>query len=89
MFYVYILEDQKGDFYTGFTTNLKRRLQEHNQGRTFSTKHRQWHCVYYEACTDENDARRREHYFKTNQGRRAVRTRLQCYLQKRRKPKLH
>ncbi|KKW44079.1 MAG: Excinuclease ABC subunit C [Parcubacteria group bacterium GW2011_GWA2_56_21] len=89
MFYVYILEDKKGEWYTGFTTDLRRRLQEHNQGRNFSTKKRVWHCIYYEACTEEVDARRRELYFKTSQGRRAVRTRLQVYLQKRRKPKLH
>ncbi|HEY4514251.1 MAG TPA: GIY-YIG nuclease family protein [Candidatus Paceibacterota bacterium] len=90
MFYVvYVLEDKDGEFYTGFTTNLRKRLTEHNQGRSYSTRNRVWHCVYYEACIEEDDARRREHYFKTNQGRRALRTRLQVYLYKRRKPKLH
>ena len=89
MFYVYVLESQRGTRYVGFSTDLRQRLQEHNQGHNFSTKNRTWRCIYYEACTEKDDARRRELYFKTTQGRRALSTRLQVYLQKRRKPKLH
>ena len=82
MFYTYLLESEKGDFYAGFTANLRKRIAEHNQGRNVSTKRRSWRCIYYEACTDEEDARRRERYFKTTDGRRALRTRLKVYLYK-------
>lgn len=89
MFYVYVLQDKDGELYKGVTADLRRRLKEHDQGRSFATKGHEWHCIYYEACIEREDARRREYYFKTTQGRRALRTRLQVYLQKRRKPKLH
>lgn len=89
MFYVYVLENEKGDRYIGYSQDLRKRILEHNQGTNFSTKNHEWHCIYYEACTEREDARRREHYFKTTPGRRALRTRLQTYIQQRRKPKLH
>ena len=31
-YYVYIVECSDGSFYTGFTNNIERRLQEHNDG---------------------------------------------------------
>jgi len=89
MFYMYVLENEKGDFYTGFTQDLKKRFVKHNRGQNVSTRGHEWRCIYYEACLDEEDARRRERYFKTTDGRRALRTRLKVYLFKRRKPKSH
>ncbi|MGJ3501804.1 GIY-YIG nuclease superfamily protein [Piscirickettsia salmonis] len=32
IYYIYILECNNGAFYTGYTTNIKRRYQEHLQG---------------------------------------------------------
>lgn len=84
MFYVYVLEDQAEEHYIGFTADLKRRLLEHNAGKNLSTKNRKWKCVYYEACVEELDARRRERYFKTNQGRRLLKRRIKEYLYKKR-----
>jgi putative endonuclease len=84
MFYTYVLEDEKGQIYFGFTKDLRKRLQEHNQGATFSTKGRKWHCIYYEACLNEEDARRRELYLKTTQGGRLLKRRLKEYLYGRR-----
>ena len=84
MFYTYVLEAADKDIYIGYTTDLKKRLTEHNQGKTFSTKHKRWHCIYYEACIDKEDARRREGYLKTTQGRRMLKLRIKEYLYKRR-----
>ena len=84
MFYVYVLEDENDEHYIGFTTDLKKRLREHNQDKSFATKGHAWRCIYYEACLDRDDARRREKYFKTNQGRRLLKRRLKEYLYKRR-----
>ncbi|MHB1086402.1 MAG: GIY-YIG nuclease family protein [Minisyncoccota bacterium] len=70
--------------YVGYTADLRKRLAEHNRGKNLSTKNRSWHCIYYEACVDNDDARRRERYFKTTAGRRALRLRLKSYLLKRR-----
>jgi len=33
-YYVYILRCNDGTFYTGYTNNLKRRLKEHNNGKS-------------------------------------------------------
>ena len=84
MFYIYILEAEDDDIYIGYTSDLKKRLVEHNQNKTFSTKNKKWRCIYYEACLDEKDARRREGYLKTTQGRRMLKRRIKEYLYKRR-----
>jgi len=81
-FYVYILESlsHPDELYIGFTKDLKRRLQEHNQKTTFSTKrYAPWKLIYYEACCDILDAERREKYLKTSQGRRLSKRRLKEY----------
>ena len=33
IYYVYILECSDGSFYTGFTSNLEKRMNEHNDGK--------------------------------------------------------
>ncbi len=80
-FYVYVLESLKDfDRYTGFTNNLRRRLEEHNNGQSFSTKFRlPFKLIYFEGCLNINDAKRREGYLKTTQGRRFLGLRLVEY----------
>ncbi len=72
--YVYVLyADASRQFYVGFTRDLKKRYAEHNKGLSFATKpYRPWRLIYYEAHTNETDARRREKYLKTTQGDRAL-----------------
>ncbi|KKQ77045.1 MAG: hypothetical protein US98_C0015G0010 [Parcubacteria group bacterium GW2011_GWC1_38_6] len=71
---------KSNDLYIGYTNNLKKRLTEHNRGVNFSTKGKiPWKLIYYEACVNKNDAKRREEYFKTNQGRRLLKRRLKDY----------
>ena len=86
MFYNYILQSIKNkNLYVGYTKDLKKRIQEHNQGLNQSTKiYRPWKLIYYEACLNEEDAKRREHYLKTSQGQRLLKRRLKehFYLQK-------
>ena len=84
MFYVYLLESEKGsNRYIGYTKDLKRRLEEHNKGLNFSTKpFRPWKCIYYEACIDNDDALRREGYLKTTQGGRFLKRRLKEFYYK-------
>jgi putative endonuclease len=81
-FYVYVLQSQKdGNFYVGFTKDLKRRLQEHHQGRVAATKHRlPLKLVYWEGCLNQADATRREKYLKTAWGKRYLKNRLKHYL---------
>ena len=62
MNYVYVLKSSKDDeLYIGSTTDLKRRLREHNTGKSFSTSWRgPFELIYYEAYKSLNDARDRE-----------------------------
>lgn len=82
-YYVYVLESLKDNQkYVGFTTNLKKRLQEHQKGLSFSTKPRlPMKLIYCEACLNKEDAIRREEYLKTTRGRRFLVKRLKIYYQ--------
>ena len=86
MFYVYILESiSYGDLYIGFTNDLKDRFKKHNRGLNFSTKlHKPWRLIHYEAYMNEEDAKRRERYLKTNQGSRLLKRMLKEYFYKKR-----
>ena len=81
MFYNYILQSKKNkSLYMGYTKDLKKRLIEHNKGLNKSTRpYLPWELIYYEACINKKDAKRREHYLKTSQGRRLVKRRLKEY----------
>ena len=50
IFYTYILYSMKDKkLYTGFTSDLKKRVEEHNNVNVFSTKHRRpLKLIYYE-----------------------------------------
>ena len=80
-FYVYVLESlQNGERYIGYSSNLKRRLEEHNKGKTFTTKFMiPFKLIYFEGCTHSEDAKRRENYLKTHQGRKFLGLRLIKY----------
>ena len=82
MFYdIYVIESIKNkNLYIGYTRNISHRLKEHNQGLNFSTKSDiPWKLIYYEACLNADDAKRREKYLKTSQGRRLLKRRLKEY----------
>lgn len=80
-YYVYVLESINTDeLYIGFTANLKKRFQEHNDGKNFSTRqNKPWRLIRYEAYLNEQDALRREKYLKTNQGSRLLKRMLKEY----------
>ena len=72
MHYVYILESlsHPDRLYTGYSTDLKQRLQDHNEGTTAHTaKYRPCRLVTYVAFTDEAKARAFEKYLKSGSGR--------------------
>jgi putative endonuclease len=75
---VYVLLSEKDEnFYVGLTTDLKRRFDEHNQGRNTSTASRRpFTLVHAEFYLSKSDAERRETYLKTAKGRRVLRLML-------------
>ena len=60
MFYLYLIRNEGGEFYIGSTNDLKRRLDEHNEGKNTSTRFHSWSLVYYEAYLTLKAARDRE-----------------------------
>lgn len=85
MHYVYILQSlKKPDWlYKGSTSDLKKRVHEHNSGKNFSSApYAPFKFIYYEACLLKQDAEAREKYLKTSIGRRVIRKQLSHYLAK-------
>lgn len=75
---VYILLSEKDHLlYIGFTTNIEKRVERHNAGGNKSTAPRRplklIFCEYY---LFEEDARKRELYFKTAMGKKAIKLML-------------
>ena len=81
-YYTYVLKSEKDNkFYTGYTNDIKRRFEEHNNGLVKSTKNRRpFILIYFEACLNQQDATHREKYLKTFHGKMFLRNRLKSYL---------
>jgi putative endonuclease len=79
--YVYVIQSNKtDDLYVGYSSDLKKRLEEHNSGKNFSTKSKiPWSLIHYEAYKNMKDTIRREKYLKTNQGARLLKRMLKEY----------
>ncbi len=72
-FYAYVIKSEEGHCYTGQTPDLDRRLGEHNNGLSPSTKHgHNWRYIYVEEFETRSDAMRREKYLKSSAGRRYI-----------------
>ena len=83
MYYVYILQSSKKKnwLYKGSTSDLKRRVAEHNAGKNFSTApYAPFQLIYYEAYLLKEDAEARERYLKTSMGMRVIKKQLYSYL---------
>lgn len=66
MHIVYIIQSKttKG-IYIGYTTDLKKRLKQHNLNKSFSTKNRgPWILIYAEIYKSRRDAKTRENRLK-------------------------
>ncbi len=68
MYYVYLIISLKDNTtYIGYTSDLIKRLKEHNQGKTKSIKHKTpFKLIYYEAYINKTTARKREIELKKN-----------------------
>ena len=74
----YVLRSRKnGRLYTGSTSDLQRRLQEHVRGKNaYARNAGPFDLVYSEECTSRLEARRRELYLKSGVGREYLKSRL-------------
>ena len=87
---VYVLQSEKDLLlYHCFTTDIKRRLVEHNAGKTKSTARRKpLRLVYCEFFISKEDALRQAFYFKTTQGKRMIKLILRKTLKQINYPKV-
>lgn len=65
-YYFYVLLCSDDSFYGGFTDNLKKRLQAHNDGKgaKYTKSRRPVKLIYHEKFTDKKLALKREYWFK-------------------------
>ena len=82
MFYNYVLQSTKNsNIYIGFTKDLKKRIKEHNDGYNQATRpYKPYKLIYYEANINEQDAKSREKYLKSGQGKCYLKNRLKRFL---------
>lgn len=78
MYYVYILQSKKDEsFYTGFTEDLKKRIQDHNwHASTYSKSKAPYHLIWYCTFLDKKKALQFEKYLKSGSGFAFARKRL-------------
>lgn len=75
--YIYILKLKNKNWYTGYTSNLKQRLEDHKYGKVQSTKYLlPIELIHYEAYKIKEDAERRERFLKTSDGKRFLKQQL-------------
>ena len=79
--YVYVLQNAEGLYCTGCASNLRKRLAEHNSGKSrYTNQHAPYGLIYYEACLNSRDAYQREKYLKTGMGKRYLKNRVKTQL---------
>jgi putative endonuclease len=76
--YTYVLFSEKDHLlYIGFTSNLEKRIRQHNEGLNVSTRSRRpLKLIYFEGHLKKTDALKREAYFKTTSGKRSLKIML-------------
>lgn len=78
MHFVYVLQSLKDNqWYVGRTADLKKRFDDHQEGRVLSTRNRRpFKLVYYEATQSSIGSAHRELYLKTAWGKQYLEKRL-------------
>ncbi len=73
-YYVYVLRSLSYNRnYVGFTKNIVKRLQQHNSGKTISTKpYLPWKILFFEEFETKEEAINREKFLKTGKGREYI-----------------
>lgn len=72
--FVYVIRSEKdGRFYVGMSADVEKRLNEHNSGKTRSTKaYRPWKFFFKEEFPTREEARKREKYLKSGFGKKWI-----------------
>lgn len=69
MYYVYLVRLKNNTYYTGYSSNLKKRIEEHHKGNIPQTKNlRPVKLIFYAAFSSKKKALGFEKYLKTSSG---------------------
>ncbi|MGE0569411.1 MAG: GIY-YIG nuclease family protein [Bacteroidia bacterium] len=73
-YYVYILlSDSFKKTYVGYTSDLAKRLNQHNSKKVpYTSRFTPWKIIYSESLDSKENAMKREKYFKSGAGRRQM-----------------
>ena len=73
-YYIYVIKSLiNGRHYVGLTEDVSKRLKKHNERKVRSTKaYAPYKLLYVEEYNDRKDARKREIFLKTGQGRDSI-----------------
>ncbi|MGI9551162.1 MAG: GIY-YIG nuclease family protein [Aurantibacter sp.] len=73
-YYTYVLRSVNFKrHYAGFSRNVKKRVRQHNAGKTKSTKpYLPWELLFFEEFSTKEEAISREKFLKTGKGREYI-----------------
>jgi putative endonuclease len=70
---LYIIQSKEGYVYVGSTTDIEKRLRQHNEHKAGWTKRgTEWKIIYQEDCASIAEGRMRERWFKSGIGREKI-----------------
>ena len=74
MYFIYILKSLKNNkYYIGYSSDINRRLVEHNNGKSkYSKLYRPWVIYYFERFETEKEAMSRERQIKSWKSRKMI-----------------
>ncbi len=73
MYCVYILENEVGNHYVGYTSDLAKRIKGHNSSKSrWTRKKAPWHLIYKEEYPTKKEAFQRERQIKRYKGGEAL-----------------
>ena len=77
MYFVYVILQNNGNLYIGYSKDLKKRIRDHKGGKVRTTRNnRPLKLILYECYLLEDDAKRREKYLKSSDGKRDLKRQL-------------
>ena len=77
MFIIYCLKLENGNLYVGMTSNLEKRIKDHQRGQTKTTKNKKILKIFkIESYSDIKIARKREKYWKSGCGKELLKSKI-------------
>jgi len=81
MHFIYVLQNERGDLYIGYTRNIRNRIKDHNSGKGARMTRRDgpWKLIYFEGYLNQKDATGREKFLKGGSGLKYLKKQLKYY----------